>query len=107
MIYCTKCGAEIADGANFCSKCGTKVESKPTPAPMSPPAPANEKDKKYWGGVIGIILLISGILTLATIDYDFSSIGHAVGYAVGTAIRVAIPVGGIALIIWLIKRKKK
>ena len=24
-MYCTNCGEKIADGATFCSKCGTKV----------------------------------------------------------------------------------
>jgi uncharacterized membrane protein YvbJ len=27
-MYCTKCGAQIADTANFCEKCGTKIVSK-------------------------------------------------------------------------------
>jgi DUF4097 and DUF4098 domain-containing protein YvlB len=25
MVYCTKCGAEIPEGANFCQRCGTKT----------------------------------------------------------------------------------
>ena len=28
-MFCTRCGAEIADGAKFCSQCGTPVESEP------------------------------------------------------------------------------
>ena len=96
-MYCTKCGAEIAEGSNFCVKCGAKVENAPT----------ENSDKKYWIGVLGITLLISGILTLANIDYDFTSIGHAVGLAVGTLLKVAFPIGGVAFVIWLIKRKKK
>lgn len=27
-MYCTKCGAQIADTANFCEKCGTKIVTK-------------------------------------------------------------------------------
>ena len=25
MVYCSKCGAQITDDANFCAKCGTKT----------------------------------------------------------------------------------
>lgn len=103
MIDCKKCGAEIPDGSNFCSKCGTPAESKPVTT--------DGGDKRYWMGGVGIILLISGILTLGSIDYDFTSIGTALGLVVGTLLKftlpVAIPVGGVALVIWLIKRKKK
>lgn len=92
MIYCKKCGAELPDDAKFCVKCGSELEKK-------------DGGSNYWKGVIGIILLISGILTLGGIDYDFTSLGVVVGYAVGTLIKVAIPVGIIALIIKKIKKK--
>ena len=41
MAFCVKCGAALPAGANFCGKCGTKVESAvPQPQPAQPqPAP--------------------------------------------------------------------
>lgn len=98
MIYCKKCGTELQDESKFCNKCGAKVEQA---------AATGKGGNKYWGAVLGIILFISGVLTLGSIDFDFTSTGAAVGYAIGTLIKVAIPVGGVAFIIWLIKRKKK
>ena len=31
-MYCKNCGSEIADGAKFCSQCGTPVEAAPQAA---------------------------------------------------------------------------
>lgn len=46
MALCTSCGAEVADGTAFCTKCGRPVgapapssASAPPPAPASPGAP--------------------------------------------------------------------
>ena len=30
MIYCKKCGVELADGANYCSSCGISVKDVKT-----------------------------------------------------------------------------
>ncbi len=35
-MYCKNCGCEIADGAKFCSQCGTLVESEPQTAAGTP-----------------------------------------------------------------------
>ena len=32
-MYCNNCGSEIADGAKFCSNCGTPVTMQTRPAP--------------------------------------------------------------------------
>ncbi len=93
MNYCKDCGAEMLDGARYCSKCGAPVEQK--------------SRSNYWLVVVGIILLLSGIITMASADADFTSVGVVFGYAFATTIKVAIPVGVIALIVWLIKKNKK
>ncbi len=38
MIYCPKCNNELADGAKFCNKCGSKIEAE-VPASEAAPAP--------------------------------------------------------------------
>jgi len=44
--YCTKCGAPLAEGALYCSRCGTAVSQNPNtpqaPGPAVPPPPAPE-----------------------------------------------------------------
>ena len=44
-MYCKNCGSEIAEGANFCSQCGTLVESAPqqTAASVMHDIPAAEQ----------------------------------------------------------------
>ena len=44
-MYCKNCGSEIAEGAKFCSQCGTLVESAPQPAaaPVTHDIPAAEQ----------------------------------------------------------------
>lgn len=37
-MFCTKCGAEIEDGAKFCTSCGQRVEESAAPAPEAVPA---------------------------------------------------------------------
>ena len=40
MKFCTKCGTQLADEAQFCTGCGTPVAYAPAPAPA--PAPRKE-----------------------------------------------------------------
>lgn len=46
-MYCMKCGAEIAEAAEFCSKCGAKISFEENPittdAPTAPQVITNEK----------------------------------------------------------------
>lgn len=39
-MTCPKCGIELAEGAAFCSECGTNLKTAETPAPAPAPAPA-------------------------------------------------------------------
>lgn len=38
-MFCTKCGAQIEDGAKFCTSCGQKVDDTPVAAPAAEAAP--------------------------------------------------------------------
>lgn len=72
MAFCTSCGGQLADGAKFCTACGTAqagsqaVVTAPTAAAAAP-APASGTDQaapKKKGGILKIILIILGILFL-------------------------------------------
>lgn len=38
-MFCRKCGAQLPDGADFCSECGTRVNGASKPAPTPTPKP--------------------------------------------------------------------
>ena len=58
MAYCTKCGAEMPQGAGFCPQCGAaaqppeQAEKKKTPVPQ----------KKLLPVLLAVVLVIGGIL---------------------------------------------
>ena len=48
-MFCSKCGAENPDSAQFCQKCGASLAAPPPPAPPAAPgAPA--ADQRMRGG---------------------------------------------------------
>jgi hypothetical protein len=64
MAFCSKCGAQVPDGAAFCDSCGARLEAGPQPAPGylgydTAPAPK----KRKTGLVIALAaLLVVGIV---------------------------------------------
>ncbi len=42
-MYCIHCGAELPDGAKFCTRCGVRVDDAETPTPKSVPRPASRR----------------------------------------------------------------
>ena len=81
MAVCPNCGASCADGAKFCSSCGSPLPApvqQPTAQPVHPvyqqpapqPAATNEvvyPGKEIVGLVFGIFSLINGICGLAIV----------------------------------------
>lgn len=80
-MFCSKCGADVSDGAVFCSKCGQPMGSAPANQPASPPsmtawnttALAPAKYAGFWlrfvayvidSFAIGIVLGVAVILPL-------------------------------------------
>ena len=49
MKLCTKCGAQLADEATFCAKCGTSLNAAPAPQNSAPqnPNPVNAAPMGY------------------------------------------------------------
>jgi len=59
-MFCTKCGAEIDDNAQFCENCGAKVEKKKKGVSLD--------STNIPGIVAGILLIFSTFFPYATIE---------------------------------------
>jgi hypothetical protein len=77
--YCVNCGAKIAKGINFCTKCGTKnIEEKPVPQPSytppqqpTPPIPPTyPKSKSKSLMYVGVIAVVA-ILIIAVFYFGY------------------------------------
>jgi hypothetical protein len=65
MAFCNSCGAPLAEGTSFCSKCGSAITGAPaaTPPPIAPgPAPSTGSSS-----TVKIILIVVGIAVLICI----------------------------------------
>ncbi|MFZ5975811.1 MAG: zinc-ribbon domain-containing protein [Bacillota bacterium] len=59
-MVCSKCGANLADGTQFCTVCGNSLEARPAPAVQTNYyAPVV---KSSGVSVLGIILMIIGAI---------------------------------------------
>lgn len=70
-MYCKKCGAELLDGARFCTRCGCdQLYSSTAPSPVTPP---RRPDNYMWLSVLVTILCcmplgIVGLLYSSKVD---------------------------------------
>ncbi|MDD5704146.1 MAG: zinc-ribbon domain-containing protein [Dehalococcoidales bacterium] len=81
MAYCSKCGAQLSEGSNFCKVCGTKQNLRS----VSPSN--NTAELKYSGGIIqnkqkSTVMLLAILLGLI----GFFGIGHIYAGKVGRGI---------------------
>jgi uncharacterized membrane protein len=58
MAYCTKCGTQVADGVEFCGKCG-----QPMNAPLASPAVSVPGDTGMAENIAGLLCYVLGWLT--------------------------------------------
>lgn len=63
MAFCSKCGAQVADGAAFCDSCGARLGIAPQPVRNNPVYSAPAPKKRKTGLLIGLAaLLVVGIV---------------------------------------------
>ncbi len=55
MPFCSKCGANVADGSGFCTSCGQPLPA--VSAPAAPPFPANAGASASPSGIMGSAVL--------------------------------------------------
>lgn len=109
-MFCSKCGTEAADGAEFCSKCGQNLTT-PDPAPAAPTA-ANQPPTTVvvnanpygtpgtgalWLSIFGFVCLIPAVIGIIL---GFSALREAkrrgvsgvkAGWAIGIGLAWIVP----------------
>lgn len=63
MPYCSKCGAQMDEGASFCPKCGSdQRSSNPYQSPRPrPPADPNDSGSFGWA-ILGFLVPLVGLI---------------------------------------------
>ena len=128
MAFCTKCGAQIADGTQFCPVCGAPQGQPEAPAPQyqqpqyeqpqyqQPQAAADPQQSSLAGscltlGIVAIILselglpgLILSIIAKNKVKAYESAYGPATGKAkVGKILsNIALPISIVMMGVWVI-----
>ena len=111
-MYCESCGGEISESADYCSSCGTPVESQVTDTGNSTQTgtkqdrPSDDTDKNIFisfpkvGILIGSVLVIASYYFLTWVKYELggATIASVSGQEL-TIIQVAIPFLAVACII--------
>jgi uncharacterized membrane protein len=62
MMFCSHCGAENPDGANFCSKCGNRLGAAVTPTEDAA-KPEAESSTGLSANVAGLLCYVLGWIT--------------------------------------------
>lgn len=100
MAFCNTCGAPLAEGTNFCSKCGAAISGAPGAAPQPfaaapPPSSGSSSALKVILIIVGVIVLI-GILGIATIGVIGYRIAKSAKYSQkGDNVTIETPFGSM------------
>jgi hypothetical protein len=70
MAFCNSCGAQLAEGTNFCGKCGAAMTGTPAAmprpiAPGPPPSSGSSSALKVVLMIVGVVVFI-GLLGMVT-----------------------------------------
>lgn len=100
MGFCNSCGAPLAEGTKFCSKCGATIAGAPaaTPpaiAPGPPPTSGSSSALKIVLVIVGVIVLI-GVLAVATIGILTYRIAKSAKVShKGDNVKIETPIGNV------------
>jgi len=79
MVYCTKCGAENKDDAQYCIKCGAPLWGERRERERAEKHEKEEREERemcfgapvprsFWGIFIGVIIILWGLSMLLRIE---------------------------------------
>ena len=99
MAFCNACGAQLADGTKFCSKCGAMVTGNSVAAqpiaPGPPPSAGSSSALKVILIIIGSIVLL-GILGMVTCGIVIHRIAKSARVSQkGDNVKVETPFGSV------------
>ena len=100
MAFCNSCGATLAEGTRFCSKCGKAITGVPAAAPgpattPAPPAAGGGNGLKAVLIVIGAVILIGvvGLVSLTLVGLHIARRTHV--RQNGDSVKVETPFGTV------------
>jgi hypothetical protein len=112
-MFCTKCGTQLEEGANFCPKCGAPVAAAVT-ATAAPPAAVGPRTSGMataslvcgiagfiFGPILSILAIIFGGVALSHTGKDPGLKGRDMAI-VGLVLGIVTGIGWIFFVIWII-----
>ena len=101
MAFCNSCGATLADGTKFCSKCGKPITGAAAPTatasgvPAPPPSPGGSNALKVVLIVIGSIILVGVLCVVALTVVGLRIAKHSRVSQNGDNVKVETPFGSV------------
>jgi phage shock protein C len=89
-MYCTKCGIELREEANFCSRCGTRSAILPAAEPPRS-LMLDKRNKKISGVCAGFARYFGMDIVLMRVLWLVFALGTGVGFLVYIAAWIALP----------------
>jgi len=103
-MYCSKCGKDVRQGANFCSGCGARFDNAAQPQEQAQYGyvrkPVHPDDRSsFWWGVLGFLLGLVAIILWAVWKDEYPKRSKSVltGLITGVIISVVLVILIIAL----------
>jgi phage shock protein C len=90
-MYCSKCGVELSDESNFCSRCGNRTALCLTEDVPQRTLMLDKRNKKIAGVCAGFARYFSVDIVLVRVLWLGIALGTGVGFLVYLAAWIAIP----------------
>lgn len=89
-MYCTKCGVQLRDDDNYCSKCGHRTALAPAPG-YPRELTLDKRHKKIAGVCAGFARYMNVDVTLVRVLWLGIALGTGVGFLVYLVAWIVIP----------------
>ena len=90
-MYCTKCGAELREADNFCSRCGIQTAACVVAEPRTQALMLDKRNKKIAGVCAGFARYFNVDIVLVRVIWLGLALGTGVGFIVYLAAWIAVP----------------